>query len=194
MQIIKAKKQHIEEIAKMHLMLFQGDFLSEMGLEFNKIIYNGLLGCKTCILLVAYEKKVLGIVSGTSNMKICFNGIIKKNFIKLSRLCLINGIKNPKLLLKVFATIIYPNKTFIKDIDAELISLAVIPEAQRKGIARILIIELEKELKLLNVTKYKLIVNVSNVKANKFYIKNGFKLLKTIDLYKNQRNIYVKQL
>ena len=66
---------------------------------------------------------------------------------------------------------------------AELISVAVAPEARRAGLASALMDATLRRLRRLRVRRFTLAVKVTNRKALAFYRKYGFRQLRTIPAY-----------
>ncbi len=63
-----------------------------------------------------------------------------------------------------------------------------------KGIGKQLLACVEEELLSLEKDKYKVLVG-ANLEANQFYVKNGFLILKEVELHKGVKSyIYVKEI
>jgi len=71
----------------------------------------------------------------------------------------------------------------------------VSPDCQASGIGSQLVEALEGYLKENQIYSYKVIAGEELVGANRFYLKNGFKLAKQIQIHGNSvSNVYVKTL
>jgi len=78
---------------------------------------------------------------------------------------------------------------------AELLSIAVDSTIQKSGIGSRLLNALEFELMQIGIKEYKVIAGADLDSANKFYLKNGFILVRQIIIHGNElSNIYLKKL
>lgn len=110
-------------------------------------------------------------------------------------------ISRPYLIIPVWETTLAPYKSDKKRAEnitlpkVELLSVSVAPELQYEGIGTKLLYVLEGRLNELGVSEYKVVAGSSLKGANNFYKKNGFKLMSTINIHKDDlSNVYCKFL
>lgn len=182
------------EVAELHKESLEGDFLPTLGVNVLKTIYRGFLKDKGNIGYVVEEDgKVIGFTTGSENTDIMFKKIIKKEFLPLVYHVLIALIKKPSLTHNLIQTFGY-NKKAKTDTKSEVISLAVKKEYREKGLGRELSTLLMDDFRKRGFKKLKLTVNQSNIIANKFHQKMGFKHKGTFTIYHKEMNLYVADL
>jgi ribosomal protein S18 acetylase RimI-like enzyme len=77
----------------------------------------------------------------------------------------------------------------------ELLSISVHPEVQQTSVGTKLLTALESELLNRGIKSYKVVAGESLLGANRFYQKNGFRLIKQITIHGNDiSNVYIKHL
>ena len=191
----KAKISDVSAIAHIHFLQLNTDFLSSLGENFLRLLYEVLIKNKKIIILVYEDKgKVLGFVSGAKNFDENFKKIIFNNLIKFLLKIIPSAIKNPKLLRNLFETIFYTNQQLDIHVKSELLSIAIDNKFHRQGIGKKLVYELEKILINEKATSYKVSVNKTNKKANLFYKSLNFIKKGEYLLYNRKINIYLKKI
>lgn len=182
------------EVAKLHKKSLEGDYLPTLGVNVLKTIYRGFLKDKKNFgYVVEEDREVIGFTTGSEDTGTMFKKVIKKEFILLSYHVLIALIKKPSLIPNLIQTFRYNEKAKI-DTKAEILSLAVREKHRGKGLGRELVIILINDFKKRGFNKLKLTVNKSNIVANKFYQKMGFKCEGTFNIYNKEMNIYTKEI
>lgn len=196
--ISKATKEYDRQTAQLHQQTINEGFLPKLGKSFLVSLYRFFIK-KELVLVYLEEKQVLGFVScAISSLKIirrflvaCPAGVMKLVFAIL---------KNPKVLKSIFETWHAPSSSSEKGTaqtipDTELLSIAVDPASQQKGIGFLLLNALEDELKKRGIKSYKVVAGEKLAGANTFYLKNGFVLVKQIKIHGDETsNVYVKNI
>ena len=178
------------EVSRIHKEALEGDYLPTLGLNVLKTIYKGLLKDKESFGYVAEENgKVIGFVTGSENTKNLFKKVIKQEFTPLSYYTLLALIKKPCLIKNLIQTFQY-NEKVKTDANAELISIAIKEEHRGKDLGKSLTKILINDFKKRNINKIKVTVNKSNIGANKFYQRIGFKHIETFKIYGKEMNLY----
>ncbi len=192
--IREMKKEDSLAIATIHKEALKGDFLPSLGLSVLEIIYQGLLDDKKSFGYVSEKNgRVVGFITGSENTNELFKRIFLKKFVSLLFKVGFILLKNPSILPKLFQTLFYNDKAKTET-SAELISIALKTEYRRKNIGKKLIQELIAEFKKRNIKKIKVTVNRSNIGANKFYKKIGFKYETTFTMYGKKMNLYTLEI
>jgi len=191
--IEKARKEDASQIAALHKQGITGGFLSQQSDSFLTALYEYLI--KNEILIVIKENnKVMGFVSAT----VTTSGLYKKFLIKNIPLLIKFTLKNIcsfSFFKKSIETLLSPTKSSTGDTELpELLSIVVDLNSKGKGYGQLLTEALEKEFLLREIKEYKVLVG-SELKANRFYLKNGFIQIKEIELHKGEKSfIYIKKL
>ncbi len=192
MDIIPAKLNQASEIAKIHCQALSGDFLPSLGENFLKIFYETAIGKKDIYTYVVLDKgKIGGFILGTRDSKTFFKNAIFSGFIKLMPILMIQVVKNPGLLKKVFESLFYPSKEIGPK--AELVIIAISKKYQSKGLGKKLISVLEDRFIENKILEYKLTV-YADKKAVGFYEHLGFKHLSNFKLYDRMWYLYSKKI
>ena len=185
---------HTGQVAALHIQCISTGFISSMGIDFVTSLYDAIVKSKSSLGVVAVRNgKVIGFVAFTTNLNKLYKSIIRRKGLKFA-LLLAGNVLSLRRIKKIFETLSYPAR--IKKMNlpsAELLSIAVAPEEQRKGLAGQLI---EKGLRLYRKTgvdKVKVLVGADNKAGNKLYLKTGFELIGQIVNHGVLSNIYVAQ-
>jgi len=183
---------HAGQVAALHIQCISTGFISSMGIDFVTSLYDAIVKSKSSLGVVAVRnEKVIGFVSFTTNLNKLYKSIIRRKGLKFA-LLLAGNVLSLRRIKKIFETLFYPSR--IKKMNlpaAELLSIAVAPEEQRKGLAGQLI---EKGLRLYRKTgvdKVKVLIGADNKAGNKLYLKTGFELIGQIVNHGVLSNIYV---
>lgn len=137
--------------------------------------------------VIIYDEKsssVMGFVIGGNNIKKSINNFIRENYFRI----IFELIQNPRFIWEKFLRFtsnILSNKNHSTEAKFRLLSIAVNPRFQSKGIGKLLLSEFEKLLIREKIYKYGLSVRYSNKNAIRFYISNGFK-----EEFRHVGNIY----
>lgn len=190
--VIPLKKEHTKDVAKIHKESLPGDFLPSLGLNFLVVMYENMIQIPgTFGFVEIQDNQIRGFVIGTKDMKNLFNKTFKTNTHKLVYHCLISLIKQPKLIIRIVETFLYPHKE--KGPEAELIVIAVLKKWQGKGVGKKLTEKLEEVFIKKNIYKYKVAVHKKK-KANLFYKKLGYLQINTFTLYSRKWILYEKKI
>lgn len=179
-QIEKATPKHYLEIAKIHSLVLKSGLLAKLGNSYLKAYYKILLKDQNSMaLIVKKNDKIIAFATLTTNSSGLKKTIIKKLFVK-TLLALVN---KPTLVWSLLSINFYPSFKKSNNIP-ELLSIAVHPKFQRKGLGLKLIKEISSEIKNLGHKSFRLSVRKNNEYANAFYSKIGLKKEKEVKLLK----------
>ena len=182
-------------IAILHKQGIPTGFLSKQSPAFLEALYRYLIAHE--IVYVAKNKeKVIGFIAVSVNTSGLYKRFLKSNILLLVKFALQN-IFSVAVIKKAYETLRAPKKTRIKEMQEELpelLSIVVDSDYAGKGIGKELLTCAEKELVSLQKDKYKVLVG-ANLEANQFYVKNGFEIVKELELHEGVKSyIYVKNL
>ena len=191
-------KYILKQVASLHRENINKGFLSSLGNKFLRCLYKAISLSEKSILIVYIENnKVKGFISGTYDIKEIKNILKRKCFLIFFRIFL-KIILNPRRLKKFIETYKYSSNdedTYIFNINAELLSIAVEKDYRGKGIASLLYNELVKFFKENNIKEFKIIVGEKLKGAQKFYEKMGAKKIAEFELHKGEKSyIYLQKV
>ncbi|MFA5553180.1 MAG: N-acetyltransferase [Phycisphaerae bacterium] len=195
MQIIKLNKSHSVHVGSIHIVGIPTGFISSLGKEFLSVLYEAIAEDRNSFGLVAIEDdKVLGFVAFSTNLSQLYKYVILKKGFKFT-VILVRKMMSIKNIKKVWANLFYPKKMQQMALpDAELLSIAVVPEGRGKGIAKQLTNAGLEECRKRDIDKVKVLVADKNQPANKLYQKCGFEFITEISSHGVLSNIYVANL
>lgn len=177
--IRNAGKNDLELISQLHILSFDNFFLSKLGRNFLKFMYNLFFIDKNGVLLVAVDDsgKLLGFAAGCLDKK-KFDADVRtlNNMISGLFLSIIPFIKNPLFFLKrVFRALFSKSKYSRPNNSAYLSSIAVNPKYNGNGIGRKLLLEFEKVALSHGYNSIDLTTDIKdNNKTLQFYFSNGY--------------------
>jgi len=186
-------------IARLHGSTLKSGFLPSLGAGFLTTLYKYLIK-NEIVLVFRRDEDIGGFISCALD-----SGRVMKRFMFLSPMgvfrILVAILRKPALIVHVIETWLIPSKSHSGRGEeqrlprAELLSVCVVPEYQKEGIGTMLLEGLEHRLREEHEKQYKVIAGAELTGANNFYLKNGFKLVKTINTHgKDLSNVYSKQL
>jgi ribosomal protein S18 acetylase RimI-like enzyme len=170
--------QDARDVVNIHLDSFENFFLSSLGSEFLRLFYTAILEDESGISIVCeMEGKVAGFVVGTDRPSGFYKRLISKNIFSFGLAALPTAIKNPGQFPRLVRSLQVPQQYQKPDKQANLMSLAVSPAAQKKGIGRALIEEFANQCSRRRVDIINLTTDAqNNDQVNSFYQKFGFVL------------------
>jgi ribosomal protein S18 acetylase RimI-like enzyme len=187
--------EYTGQVAALHVQCISTGFISSMGIDFVTYLYEAIVQSNSSFGVVAVRnEKVLGFAAFTTNINTLYKSIVWRKGLKFA-LILAGQICSLKRVKKIFETLFYPTR--IKNMDlpsAELLSIAVAPEEQRKGLAGQLIEKGFRHYRKIGVDKVKVLIGADNEAGNKLYLKSGFEPAGQIINHGLPSNVYVAQI
>ncbi len=187
--------EHAQQVAALHIQCISTGFISTMGIDFVTILYEAIAQSKSSFGIVAVRNgKVLGFAAFTTNINSLYKSIVWKKGLKFAlllagRMCSLNRVK------RIFETLFYPARIEKMNLpSAELLSIAVAVEEQRKGVASQLIKRGFQHYQKNGVEKVTILIGADNKAGNDLYIKCGFELAEQIKNHGVLSNIYITQI
>lgn len=170
------QSQDVKDVVDIHLQSFENFFLSSLGSEFLQLLYITILEDESGISLVCEtEGKVSGFAVGTDLPSGFYKRLIYKKIFLFGLAALPAAIKNPGILPRLFRSLQVPQQYQKPDNQANLMSLAVSPTAQKRGIGGALIKEFTNQCSQRKVNIINLTTDArNNDKVNNFYQNFGF--------------------
>lgn len=196
-EIIEILEYHINQIVEIHIKAFPGFFLSELGIEVLRVFYKSLLQDKTTIFYgVKNEEGLVGFFVASIESKGLYTRLFLKNISRFILPLLFSFSKNLGLLKRMMTSASSSSKLEVSTIyPASLLSICVSPAHAGKGIGKVLLSTLEKELQFRKRHGYYLTTDaINNNATNQFYLNSGFRLYGSYSQGKRIMNIYIKDL
>ncbi|NIA07970.1 MAG: GNAT family N-acetyltransferase [Actinobacteria bacterium] len=186
--------EHVVTVALLHKENISSGFISSLGPTFIKQLYRGIAGCESAFCLVALEEdRVLGFIAGAESVGKLYKSVLLKRGLLMSA-CLVRFVFSLRTISKIFQTLLYPSRTSQEYPPAEILSVAVAPDARRMGVGHKLMHAALDEFKRRGIGEVKVAVAAANKPANQYYLKEGFQKAGAYDSHGVQTNIYVRQL
>ncbi len=187
----------IKDIVDVHIKSFPNFFLTFLGSNFLFLLYKMVSKEKNGILIVAKDSnKVVGFVAGVIDQYEFFKKLVFKYKWKFAFTSVKAILKKPKILARLLRALKRSDESIRYSSKTYLMSIAVHPAYQGRGIGKILIEELFKEvIKKGGISVCLTTDKNNNDKVNKFYINLGFKLVRSYKTPEGREmNEYFKSL
>lgn len=205
---------HARVVAQLHARCIVTGFLSTLGDRFLARLYRAIAEDAESIVLVALRPAplegpaVVGFIAGTRNTRAMYLRILRANWLAFSLLLLPRAF-SPRVLKYILETMAYGRRSEAESqransgTDAELLSVAVDPDARGLGIGRELVREFEQWLDGSAqgketakdeppATRYKVVTSAADTASNAFYRSCGFTLASTFRHHGNEMNEYYR--
>ena len=176
------QKEIIKEVVSIHLDSFKGFFLTFMGKGFLREMYRSFCEHSASGLLVAKndDGQILGFLAFSSELSGLYKYMLKKRLIVFAWYSLGAFLRKPKVFFRLFRAFLKPGESKREEKYMELSSIGVSSKHTASGVGTTLIDELKK---ITDFSIYEYITletdAENNEAANGFYLKNGFKLVRT---------------
>ena len=196
-EIVEILEYHINQIVEIHIAAFPGFFLSELGNDVLRVFYKSLLQDKKTIFYgVKNEGGLVGFFVVSLEPKGLYTRLFFKNISRFTLPLFFSFLKNLNFVNRMIISVMSSNKSNVSpSYPTSLLSICVSPEYAGKGIGKILLSTLEKELLLRKRHGYYLTTDANkNNATNQFYLNYGFKLYGSYGQGKRIMNIYVKDI
>lgn len=180
MKIKKIELDRFEEVVEVHMQAFPAFFLTRMGPAFLKIYYKTVSQMPDGIVLGAYDEcdHLVGFCAATARCHGFNKRLLLRNFFTYGMLAV-------RVLFTNFSAIIHILKNLSKKSEqiedageyAELLSIAVSPAAQGRGVGKQLLAELEAQALILATGEISLTTDAdNNEKTIGFYKSVGYEI------------------
>jgi len=171
----------VNAVVKVHLSSFQGFFLTFLGRQFLSELYAGIVVDSTGIAFVYREEdRVLGFIAGTSQPAGFYSRLLNRRWWRFALASLMPILKNPLIIPRLLRAFRKPQDVSNQPDTGTLMSIAVTPEAQGRGLGQVLVKAFLEEaadrgLKHVDLTTDK----NNNDSVNQFYQRMGFQCSRT---------------
>ncbi|MEN6300234.1 MAG: GNAT family N-acetyltransferase [Anaerolineaceae bacterium] len=176
MVVIRSMKSaDIDQVVDVHLNSFEGFFLSFLGRDFLTQLYSSIIQDADGIAFVSEEQRVIGFVAGTAQPSNFYRRLIIHRWWRFGLASIKPVIKNPSIISRLFRALKMPQSASNEANRGSLLSIAVLPEYQGKGIGELLVKAFLDESARRGLKKVDLTTDaIDNDGVNHFYKKLGF--------------------
>lgn len=173
-------KEDCSSIVQIHLTAFNGFFLTFLGPRFLYLFYRGLISDPTGIaILYQQDEQILGFVVGTTNPKGFYQRLIKRHAVSFAFASFPALLRDIKIFPRLVRSFRKPNANLPKPNCTMLMSIAVMPDIQKKGVGKELVKAFFIEAKLRGSMFVNLTTDYNNNEhVNKFYSSLGFEIFR----------------
>lgn len=190
MVIRLANKIDFNQMTFVHEKAFPGFFLTSLGKGFLLTYYKAVLGAERAIAVCAVDEfdNILGFASGCIESLNFHRNLFKSNKWAFFRAVVKSALGRPSVFYRL-AKNLEKNANHKDDNDyAELLSIAVLPEAKGSGIGKKLLEGFEAEVKLRGGKKLALTTDCENNEAVvNFYQRCGYVIYYDFVTYPKRR-------
>lgn len=176
----RVNKDCIDSIAKLHKRAFPTFFLTQLGLPLLRTLYSCYLeDTKSGIIVAEDDGKLVGFIAYSNDYPRFYRQLVKKHLIEFAFCSLGAAIRHPSFIARLLGAFKKSESVEKNEKYVELASICVDPSIENHGIGSLLINHFKN---IVDFTKYAYI-NLEtdadgNDGVNKFYIKNGFMLVR----------------
>lgn len=170
------KTTDVEAVVHVHLQSFKGFFLSFLGTNFLREFYTATVEDQSCIAFV-YDniENISGFVVGTTAPSGFYRKLLKTRWWRFALAAAMPAVKQPAIIPRLFRALSMPENAFRAPHRGTLLSLAVLPHLQGKGIGKSLLQMFLSEAARRGLQAIDLTTDrTQNEPVNHFYQKSGF--------------------
>lgn len=166
-------------VVTIHLHSFQGFFLSFLGYHFLRELYSGILEDPSGIAFVFEDQgHITGFVAGTDHPAGFYRRLLRKRWWRFGFASLPALFKRPYVVLRLLRALAKPKQVTVEKGRGTLMSIAVLPDSQKKGIGSMLVRSFLKEATKRGLHQVDLTTDkLNNDPVNAFYLREGFSQL-----------------
>lgn len=183
------EKSLIDEIVKIHLMTFEGFFLTFMGKGFLAQMYTAYARhANSDIIIDEDNNRVNGFLAYSENLSDLYKYMITHRLIPFAWYSFVAFLRKPKVFLRLLRAFLKPSESLRSEKYVELASIGVHPDAKSKGIGSSLVDYLKRDVDFDIFAYITLETDVCNNEiANRFYVKNGFRIFREYETHEGRR-------
>lgn len=184
------------QLSTIHIKSFEGFFLTSLGRSFLTEFYDGILSHKEG---VGVGLEIDGVISGFAIGTIYEEGFYKRLIIKKGIRLLLRAVlplvSRPKRIFQLLTNLRGGSRQVFLN-SGTLLSICIDPEAQEKGLGKLIIAKFEKSMFESGCSGISLTTDADdNDKVNLFYKSQGYEHMETFAAAGDRKmNLYYKKL
>jgi ribosomal protein S18 acetylase RimI-like enzyme len=178
MNVRPASRDEIPQVVEIHLQSFPGFFLTFLGRDFLRLLYQSIYEDPKGILLAAVsDVGVEGFAAGVTNQVNFYQSLIARRKWRFAFSALRALIKRPGILFRLVRALHQPAEVNKASVEACLMSIAVRPESMGNGVGKRLVTGFCRDAFKRGVSELCLTTDRDNNDAtNKFYLNLNFRI------------------
>jgi ribosomal protein S18 acetylase RimI-like enzyme len=191
------RPEDVNDVVCIHLKAFQGFFLSFLGDAFLRQLYTAILHDPSGIAFVYEENDGrFGFVAGTDSPSGFYRSLLKQRWLQFGWASIGPVLRQPRIIPRLLRAFNMPKQDLPAHGCGTLMSIAVLPKAEGRGIGKDLVTAFLQEahqrgLEYVNLTTDRL----NNEPVNAFYQKLGFRCVRSYRTPENREmNEYMIEL
>jgi ribosomal protein S18 acetylase RimI-like enzyme len=168
----------VDQAVEVHLRSFQGFFLTFLGAPFLRLLYRYLVTSPDGLghVCLGEGEQVLGFICGTTCASF-YRKFFVHEWWHVIAATVWPLIQRPSIARRLARAVVGPARRHVNEAGATLMSVAVLPEWQGKGIGGALVAVFLAEMRLRGVSRVYLTTDrEGNDSTNAFYRRMGFQL------------------
>jgi len=181
----------LQEVVQVHLQSFPGFFLSFLGPKFLKELYAGIMSDNSGIAYVAVDNgRITGFVAGTDEPSGFYKRLLHKRWWRFGIASFSSVAKNPRILPRLLKAKNKIRESLPLQNTGLLMSIAVLPDIQGKGVGHKLIAMFLLEASRRGLNRVFLETDrENNNTVNQFYLSHGFQLVRSYKTHEGREMI-----
>lgn len=171
------ERKLIDRVVTIHLLAFNGFFLSSLNRGFLRCLYKSICEYDSADLLVAFDgEKPVGFLAYGKNISGLYSYMIEKHLIAFAWYSFLAFLRRPSILPKMLRALTMPSQTKRHTHTVKVSSIGVDPEYRKHGVGTLMLNEMKREINFNEINYVTLETDaVDNDKTIEFYVKNGFR-------------------
>lgn len=177
----KMELYDVNQVVNVHLASFQGFFLTFLGPRFLTSLYAYIASSPDGVGYVSIDRgRVVGFVCGSMQPSGFYRRLLFRRWRQVIFSVLLAVIRNPAIAPRLVWRVITPPQASTEPGTATLMSIALLPEYQNKGIGKALVQEFLNEMQQRGMQRVNLTTDRDgNDAVNAFYHHLGFQLVRS---------------
>lgn len=171
----------VEQVVKVHLSSFPGFFLTFLGPRFLTSLYAYIASSPDGIGYVSIDgTKIVGFVCGSTQPSGFYRRFLFKRWREIIFSVMLTVILKPAIAPRLVWRVITPPQASTEPGTATLLSIALIPQYQKKGVGTALVQEFLNDILRRSIHRVNLTTDRdNNDTVNSFYQRLGFQLVRS---------------
>lgn len=180
-EIRKVEPEDIRHVVDIHLLSFRNFFLSSLGAPFLNLFYRSILSDPSGVALLAgSEGRIVGFIFGSTHPAGLYRRLLRSQVVRFAIVALPSFLRNPFILPRLMRAFKMPSRKFPGPKCAMILSIAVDPDFQSRGIGKNLVKRFLSEVSMRGSNMVILDTDaIGNDLVNQFYQSLGFTLHNT---------------
>jgi len=191
-----ASRERYRQVAALHVRCLDQGFLATLGEGFLMLMYEAMDRAEG-VTLITEERdgRVVGFITGGTSMEPIYKRMLRSP-VRLG-LALAPALVRPAKVRRIIEILRYSGDADLPDgvPEAELLSLAVAPEARGSGVADALYRKLVEDFQSRGVNAFRIIVGDGLAPAHRFYQRMGATVAGEVQVHEGERSkVYVHRM